>query len=117
MCESNESNPGQASDESDAQYELEHWQGKAKESQALIARLTARLRGRDRRIQLLELAIARTAVMHHVWTSHLERKLERLPMADTGSSGGKPLVACSARERRNRPSSPPDPDTRGAYST
>jgi len=99
MCESNENNPGQTLDKSDAQYELEHWQGRAKELQALIARLAARLRGRDRRIQLLELAIARTAVMHHVWTSHLERKLERVPMADVGGSAGKPFVA-QAHENR-----------------
>ncbi|MFM0433744.1 hypothetical protein PQQ75_32380 [Paraburkholderia aspalathi] len=93
MCESNENNPGQTLDKSDAQHELEHWQGRVKESQALIGRLTARLRGRDRRIQLLELAIARTAVMHHVWTSHLERKLERAPMTDAGGSDGKPIIA------------------------
>jgi hypothetical protein len=92
MCESNENNPGQTLDKSDEQYELEHWQGRAKESQALNARLAARLRWRDRRIQLLELAIARTAVMHHVWTSHLERKLERLPIADTTGSAANPVI-------------------------
>ncbi|WP_246216497.1 hypothetical protein [Paraburkholderia agricolaris] len=83
--------------ETDAQQELEHWRRRTEESQALIARLTARLRGRDRRIQLLELAIARTAVMHHVWSSHLERKLERSPMTDTTSSAGEPVLA-SAHE-------------------
>jgi hypothetical protein len=99
MCESNEKNPSQTLDNADAQYELEHWQGRAKELQALIGRLTVRLRGRDRRIQLLELAIARTAVMHHVWTSHLERRLERAPTADVGGSAGRPFVA-STRENR-----------------
>jgi hypothetical protein len=50
---------------------------------ALIARLTTRLRGRERRIARLELAISRTVVMHHVWASHLERRLERLPVTST----------------------------------
>jgi hypothetical protein len=97
MCESNENNPGQTLDKSDVQDELEHWQGRAKESEALNARLTARLRWRDRRMRLLELAIARTALMHHVWTSHLERKLERSPIADTTGSAGNPVIA-SAHE-------------------
>lgn len=63
--------------------ELEYWQQRSEEAQALIERLTARLRGRERRIARLELAISRTVVMHHVWASHLERRLERLPFALT----------------------------------
>jgi hypothetical protein len=51
------------------------------ESKALVLRLTDRLRKRDRRIELLELAIARTVFMHHVWTTHLERKLERFSVS------------------------------------
>ncbi len=49
----------------------------AEASQAAVLRLTGRLRGRDRRIQLLERALARTVVMHHIWAVHLERKLDR----------------------------------------
>ncbi|MEW6342064.1 MAG: hypothetical protein AB1704_15490 [Pseudomonadota bacterium] len=63
--------------------ELEYWQRRTEEAQALITRLTARLRGRDRRIARLELAISRTVVMNHVWASHLERRLERLPITVT----------------------------------
>ncbi|MFM0210046.1 hypothetical protein PQQ96_21830 [Paraburkholderia sediminicola] len=99
MSESNENNPGQRFDETDEQHEPDHQRRRTEESRALIGRLTARLRARDRRIRLLELAIARTAVMHHVWTSHLERKLERLPTADTTVSVGGPAIA-SAHENR-----------------
>ncbi|MFM0229703.1 hypothetical protein [Paraburkholderia sediminicola] len=62
------------------QFNLEYWRQQAEVSRAAMARLAARLRGRDRRIELLELAIARTVVMHHVWARHLERKLERSPV-------------------------------------
>lgn len=92
MCESTNNNQDPAFHKTDAQHELENSRRRTDESQALIGRLTARLRARDRRIQLLELAIARTAVMHHVWSSHLERKLDRSPMADTSGSAEKPVV-------------------------
>jgi hypothetical protein len=92
MCESTNNNQDPAFHETDTQHELDRWRRRTEESKALIARLTTRLRGRDRRIQLLELAIARTAVMHHVWSSHLERKLERSPVADTSGSAEKPVV-------------------------
>ncbi|MBB5447822.1 MULTISPECIES: hypothetical protein [unclassified Paraburkholderia] len=81
MFESAEDHPAPTLPEIDANPDLEYWRRRSEESQALIARLTARLRGRDRRIRLLELAISRTAVMHHVWATHLERRLERLPLA------------------------------------
>jgi len=93
MCESTDNNPCSTLHETDAQQELENSRRQAEESHALIGRLTARLRGRDRRIQLLELAIARTAVMHHVWSSHLERKLERSPEADNKGPAEKPVIA------------------------
>ena len=92
MCESTNDNQDPAFHETDAQHELENSRRRAEESHALIGRLTTRLRARDRRIQLLELAIARSAVMHHVWSSHLERKLERSPVADTSGSAEKPVV-------------------------
>ena len=68
MCESTNDNQDPAFHETDAQHELENSRRRAEESRALIGRLTTRLRARDRRIQLLELAIARSAVMHHVWS-------------------------------------------------
>jgi hypothetical protein len=55
----------------------EDWHRQTTEFKALIARLTDRLRKRERRIALLETALSRTVLMHHVWASHLERKLER----------------------------------------
>jgi hypothetical protein len=86
MIESTEGHPDTAQQEIPAQSSLEYWRRQAEVSHAAILRLAARLRGRDRRIELLELAIARTVVMHHVWAAHLERKLERSLISDiTGS--------------------------------
>jgi len=79
MFESTGDRPDQTLQEGAVQPSLEYWRQQAEVSQAAIKRLTSRLRGRDRRIALLELAISRTVVMHHVWASHIERKLERLP--------------------------------------
>jgi len=93
MCESTNNNQDPAFHETDAHHELENSRRRTDESKALIGRLTARLRARDRRIQLLELAIARTAVMHHVWSAHLERKLERSSEPDTAEPAVKPVVA------------------------
>lgn len=78
--------------------ELEYWQRRSEELQALIARLTVHLRGRERRIARLELAISRTVVMHHIWASHLERRLERLPVTVTTVADDTPAVA-AAHER------------------
>lgn len=79
MSESTDDHPASALPETAVQSNVEYWRRRTEELQALVARLTVRLRGRDRRIELLELAIARTVVMHQVWVSHLERKLERSP--------------------------------------
>ncbi|WP_179403763.1 hypothetical protein [Burkholderia guangdongensis] len=77
MSESTDDRPDPSSNEADAQLSFDYWRRRSEESKALISRLTDRLRKRDRRIELLELAIARTVFMHHVWATHLERKLER----------------------------------------
>lgn len=79
MSESTDGRPALGTLDQGSTPELEYWQRHTEELQALIARLTTRLRGRERRIARLELAISRTVVMHHVWASHLERRLERLP--------------------------------------
>src|SRR4051794_23962027 len=79
MSESTDDRPEPVTHKANTQLSLEYWRQRSEESRAHIARLTARLRGRDRRIERLELAIARTVVMHHVWASRLERKLERSP--------------------------------------
>lgn len=42
-----------------------------------VCRLTARLKGRDVQIEVLERVLVRTVVMHQVWAAHLERRLER----------------------------------------
>jgi hypothetical protein len=83
MFESPEGRPAQASQDQPSASDLEYWQRHTDELHALIARLTTRLRGRERRIARLELAISRTVVMNHVWASHLERRLERLPVTTT----------------------------------
>ncbi|CAJ5662366.1 Uncharacterised protein [Burkholderia pseudomallei] len=83
MSESTEGRPVQGAQDQTSTPEPEYWQQRSEELQALIARLTVRLRGRERRIARLELAISRTVVMHHVWASHLERRLERLPFTVT----------------------------------
>jgi hypothetical protein len=77
MSESTDDRPEPGLQEEDTQLGLEYWRRQTQESKAVIKRLTVRLRGRDRRIELLELAITRAVVMHHVWAAHLERKLER----------------------------------------
>ncbi|WP_342706077.1 hypothetical protein OHZ10_36145 [Burkholderia arboris] len=77
MPESTDDRPDPSSNEPDGQLSLDYWRRRVEESKALTTRLTDRLRKRDRRIELLELAIARTVFMHHVWATHLERRLER----------------------------------------
>ncbi|KVW14650.1 hypothetical protein WK91_19845 [Burkholderia cepacia] len=98
MFESTDGRPAQAPQDQTLTPELEHWQRRTEELQALIARLTTRLRGRDRRIARLELAISRTVVMHHVWASHLERRLERLPFTATTGADETPILE-AAHER------------------
>ncbi|WP_321968305.1 hypothetical protein [Burkholderia cepacia] len=82
MSESTDDRPDPSSNEADTQLSLDYWRRRVEESRALTTRLTDRLRKRDRRIELLELAIARTVFMHHVWATHLERKLERSSVSD-----------------------------------
>lgn len=84
MSEPTDDFPERTSREADAPLEAEQWRKRTEQYRALNAKLLARLRGRDRRIERLELAIARTVVMHHVWSSHLERKLERSPLTGAG---------------------------------
>lgn len=79
MVQANGDSQVSTASEANICQEAEFWRRRSEESQALISRLTVRLRGRDRRIRLLELAVSRTVVMHHVWATHLERRLERLP--------------------------------------
>jgi hypothetical protein len=98
MFESADDRPDPVSQEVAAQFDLEYWRQRDELSQAVITRLKARLRGRDRRIALLELAIARTVVMHHVWAGHLERKLERLPVT---TSTAQPRQAPAEPDQEN----------------
>ncbi|MFL9989331.1 hypothetical protein [Paraburkholderia sediminicola] len=93
MFESTDDHPEPTSQETVARSDVEYWRQCAEESQAAAARLTARLRGRDQRIQLLELAIARTVVMHHVWASHLERRFERSSLPGGNVQSGKSFTA------------------------
>ncbi|WP_118182866.1 hypothetical protein [Paraburkholderia phosphatilytica] len=95
MSESTDGRPVQGAQDQTSNPEPECWQRRSEELQALIARLTVRLRGRERRIARLELAISRTVVMHHVWASHLERRLERLPFTVTTVAGDTPAAAAA----------------------
>lgn len=88
MSESTENFPPPSSQEADAQMAAGDSHRQAEEVRALIARLTERLRKRDRRIALLESALARTVLMHHVWASHLERKIERSSASGTVEAAG-----------------------------
>lgn len=92
MSESTDGQPVQDAQDQTLNPEPEYWQQRSEELQALIVRLTARLRARDRRIARLELAISRTVVMHHVWAAHLERRLERLPFTATTVADDTPSV-------------------------
>ncbi|WP_233342930.1 hypothetical protein [Burkholderia cepacia] len=98
MFESTDDQPTQGAHDQTSARDLEYWQRRSEEAHALITRLTARLRGRDRRIARMELAISRTVMMHHVWASHLERRLERLPFTGTIVADNTPSVK-AAQER------------------
>ena len=74
----------------DSSFDVKYWRQCAEASQASVQRLMVRLRGREKRIQILERALARTAVMHHLWALHLERRLDRTTAI---SSVGKPRDA------------------------
>ncbi|MDR6383456.1 MULTISPECIES: hypothetical protein [Paraburkholderia] len=102
----NRSQPGSAAD---AQVGFGDLHRQSEEARALISRLTERLRKRDRRIAVLESALARTVLMHHVWASHLERKLERsyassiLPHPDGQRlPGGTPTAVGCLRDDPSR---------------
>ena len=90
MPESTEDHSDSTRQEDAVDSSVEYWRQEAEASRAAITRLATRLRGRDRRIELLELAIARTVVMHHVWAGHLERKLERSPVPAHNTQSRQP---------------------------
>jgi isopropylmalate/homocitrate/citramalate synthase len=79
MFEATDNHLDPATREASAQIAPDYWRRQAEVSQATIARLSTRIRQRDHRIELLEMAITRTVVMNQVWAAHLERKLDRLP--------------------------------------
>lgn len=85
--EPTDDNSGGTGQQADSRTDDEYWRQQAEASQDAVRRLTARLRGRDDRIALLEVAFSRTMIMHHVWAAHLERKLERLRQPDPASHG------------------------------
>ncbi|MEX3960286.1 hypothetical protein [Trinickia sp. EG282A] len=85
MSESTDDRPAPSLYEANEQHCTSHSPRQTEEVKALIMRLNERLRKRDRRIKLLELALARTVLMHQVWASHLERKLDRSFLSDAGT--------------------------------
>lgn len=93
--EPTDDNSGGTGQQADSRTNEAYWRQQAEASQDAVRRLTARVRGRDHRIALLEVAFSRTVIMHHVWAAHLERKLERLRQSDAALHGWE---------------SPPEPD-------
>jgi hypothetical protein len=77
MSESTDSPAEHREQRTDSSFDAEYWRQCAEASQASVQRLMVRLKGREKHIQILERALARTAVMHHLWALHLERRLDR----------------------------------------
>lgn len=79
MCQSDDGHPD-ITDNEVANEAVDDWQTRFKDAEMAVSRLSARLRGRDQRILLLERALARTVALHHVLEDRLERRLERCSM-------------------------------------
>jgi hypothetical protein len=76
MCQSNIGHPDQP-EEASASESAEYWRARFENAEAHISRLSARLRGRDQRLLLLERALARTVALHHSLEDSLEQRLEQ----------------------------------------
>lgn len=76
MCQSDDGHPD-AADSEVACGSADFWQTRFKDAEVAASRLSARLRGRDQRILLLERALARTVALHHVLEDSLEQRLDQ----------------------------------------
>jgi hypothetical protein len=85
-CETLGSRPAAASSDDERLRRSEE------DRQADVRRLTARLKGRDRQIEVLERVLVRTVVMHNVWAAHLERRLDRKSSRVVTSRQDYPVV-------------------------
>ncbi|MBN7129799.1 hypothetical protein [Burkholderia multivorans] len=79
MCQSDDGH-SDATDSEVACESADYWQTRFKDAEVTVSRLSARLRGRDQRILLLERALARTVALHHALEDSLEQRLERCSM-------------------------------------
>lgn len=76
MCQSN--NDRRDAVEHEGRIEsLDYWRTRCSDAEANVSRLSARLRGRDQRILLLERALARTVALHQALEDDLEQRLEQ----------------------------------------
>lgn len=64
-------------EEAAASESAEYWRARFENADAHVSRLSARLRGRDQRLLLLERALARTVALHHSLEDSLEQRLEQ----------------------------------------
>lgn len=64
-------------EEASASESAEYWRARFENADAHVSRLSARLRGRDQRLLLLERALARTVALHHSLEDSLEQRLEQ----------------------------------------
>lgn len=76
MCQSDRGHLDAADSEVPGEL-VDHWRTRLTEAESAVARLSARIRGRDQRILLLERALARTVALHHSLEDRLEQRLEQ----------------------------------------
>jgi hypothetical protein len=98
MSESTDSPAEHREQGPDSSFDAEYWRQCAEASQASVQRLMVRLKGREKHIQILERALARTAVMHHLWTLHLERRLDRTTAISPIGKRGDVSVSARSEE-------------------
>lgn len=63
---------------------VEYWRTRCEDAEVSVSRLSARIRGRDQRVLLLERALARTVSLHHALEDDLEQRLEQYAVVRDG---------------------------------
>lgn len=93
MCQSDAGHPD-LPEEPSAFESAEYWRARFENADAHVSRLSARLRGRDQRLLLLERALARTVALHHSLEDSLEQRLEQClgQLAQGAESTGSSVV-------------------------
>ncbi|MBN3786562.1 hypothetical protein [Burkholderia sp. Ac-20353] len=98
MCQSDNGHPDTA-DSEDTAGSVDYWRTRFRDAESAVSRLSARLRGRDQRILLLERALARTVALHHALEDSLEQRLEQC----TGQLDGVREPEKTGREPADQP--------------